>query len=306
MKKLTKTGLEKLTRLFFYRYSSVLLTVIFACLTTLVISQEKNSERLIKPDIERYRAYVHGWNVADSDTSKWHPKEFYVIYTDKRITFRFPYEKEQSGVRNLLFLNKETGEICLFDEERPLYEYRNLVKFGIEKYDVILLYNNGMYIRYNDVTFENGGCMEINMTQSDIQPTSSESEEWLTMRAFNDAIGNAKRKIKMKGDTTASDSGIEIRGYVFGEEGDSLPWLFIFSNSNYSNGNLLTVSEDDGYFLIKSNNTSQSLHIPHGQMYIPCEMTVTVDCGILVVLSRNPDLDPNRRYGGYSEIRHEN
>ena len=114
--------MERITKLFIMDIHRVCVTAIFVCLTTLVISQEKNSERLIKPDLERYRAYVHGWNVADSDTSKWHPKKFYVIYTDKRITFRFPYEKEQSGVRNLLFLNKETGKICLFDEERPLYE----------------------------------------------------------------------------------------------------------------------------------------------------------------------------------------
>jgi hypothetical protein len=292
-----------LTKLFFMNICRVLFTTVFVCFTIPVIGQEGNSGKLIKPDPEQYLVQVPGWEVVDRDTSKWHPKEFYIIYTDRRITFKFPYEEEQSGVRNMLFLNKQTGETCLPDEERPLYEYRKFTEFGSEKYDVILLYNNGTYIRYNDVIFEKGGCMEIDMTQSDIQPSDFKSEEWLTMRAFNDAIGNAKRKIKMKGDTSVSASGVEIRGYVFAEEGDCLPWIFMFPNSTDFD-NLLTISEDDGYFLVKSNDASQSLYISFSKSYFPCEITVTVDCGIFAVLKRNHDFD-NIRFGGYSEIKRE-
>ena len=281
------TGITKLFFTYIYR---VVLTAKFICLTMLVIGQEGDLGKLTKPDPNRYRAYMPGWEVVDSDKSKWHPKEFYIIYPDKRITFKFPYEEKQSGVRNILFINKQTGFTCLLDEERPPYEYRKFTKFEFEKHDVILLYNNGTYIRYDDVIFDKNGCMEIDMIQSNIQPRSSKSKEWLAMRAFNDVIGNAKRKVRTKGETPVSDLGIEIRGYVFGEEGNSLPWLFIYSDSNYSDSNLLTISEDDGYFLVKSNDTSQSLHIPNGQMYIPCEITVTADCGIFAVLEKNPNL----------------
>ncbi|MDR0386356.1 MAG: hypothetical protein LBH60_09805 [Prevotellaceae bacterium] len=296
-----------LKKLFFMDICRVLFTAVFVCFTIQVIGQEENSGKLIKSAPDQYRAQVPGWEVVDRDTSKWHPKKFYIIYTDRytdiRIIFKFPYEEDQSGVRNMLFLNKQTGKIRLLDEERPLNEYRKFTEFDSEKYDVILLYNNGTYIRYNDVIFEKGGCMEIDMTQSEIQPSGSKSEEWLTMRAFNDVIGNAKRKIKMKGDTRVPALGVEIRGYVFAEEGDCLPWIFMFSNSTDFD-NLLTISEDDGYFLVKSNDTSQSLYISNSQSYFPCEITVTVDCGIFAVLKRNHDFD-NIRFGDYSEIKRE-
>lgn len=297
--------MRRMTNLFFMNIHRVLFTAMFVCFTMLVVGQEASSGKCIKPDPDRYRAYMPGYEVVDIDTSKWYPKEFYIIYPDKKITFKFPYEEEQSGVRNMLFINKKTGQTYLLDEECPPYEYRKFTKFDSEKHDVVLLYNNGTYIRYNDMIFENKGCMEIDMTQSDIQPYSSESVKWLTMRAFNEVIGNAKRKRKIKGNTTICTPGVEIRGYVFGEEGYRIPWLFIFSNSNYSDSTLLTVSEDDGYFLVESNDTSQPLNIPNGQMYISCEITITIDCGIFVVLARNPDLDPNMRFGGYSGFRHE-
>lgn len=268
----------------------VFYTIVFVCYTVLAFGQGGRLGKLTKPDPTQYRALA----VVDSDTSKWNPKKFYIIYPDAEIIFKLSNEEKKSGVRNLLFLNKKTGTTYLLDEERPLYEYRKFTQFGPEKCDVIFLYNNGTYIIQNDVIFEKDSCMEIDMTRLD-KPSSPEFEEWLKMRAFNDVVGDAKRKIKK--DTTGSTLGIEIRGYVFGEKGECLPWLYIFSNSNYSNSNLLTIGEDDGYFRVKSNNSNQSLYISSGQTYLPCEITVTANCGIFVVSKKNPNLDSNIRFG---------
>ena len=297
MKNEIRDFIDRSDQIIFINIRRVLYTTVFICYIMLAFGQEGSSGKLTKPDQTQYRAQMHGWAAVDSDTSKWHPEKFYIIYPDTRTIFKLPHEEKKSGVRNLLFLNKKTGKTYLLDEERPLYEYRKFTQFGSEKYDVILLYNNGTYIRLNDVIFEKDSCMYIDMTRLDIQPSGSESEEWLKMRAFNDIIGDAKRKIKIKKDTTTSVSEVEIRGYVFDEKGECLPWLFIFSNSNHSKSNLLTISENDGYFRVESNNSNQSLHISSGQIYVPCEINVAVDCGIFVVLGRNPNLDQNIRVG---------
>ena len=262
---------------------ALLTTIVFVGFAVQAIGQEDNSEKSIVHD-QRNLARQVGWDVIDCDTSKWHPKEFHIVYPDLKIIFKLPHEEAGSGVRNLLLINNETGKVHLLDEERPLYVYREYTKFGSEKYDVILLYNNGSYVRYNGLMFEKNVSVEIDMTKQNLQSSDSDSKNWLAMRAFSEPVGDAKRKKKI-----IPGSGIKVRGYVFREVGESLSWIFTFINSDPPL-ELLSISEADGYFLIESNNTIQPLHISHGQMCIPFEMTATIDCGIFVVLKANPDL----------------
>jgi hypothetical protein len=118
---------------------------------------------------------------CDRDTDKWHPAAFYVVYPDMRLEFKLPCEEDQSGVANLLFRNKETGDIHLLDTIKNDERYYNPLS---GKYDVILLYNNGKYVVYKDVVFEKGVTAEVDMEHLDIQPSDTNSRYWLTLRSF--------------------------------------------------------------------------------------------------------------------------
>jgi hypothetical protein len=145
--------------------------------------------------------------VSDADSLNWHPETFYIVYPDMKMTFNLSYESDRSGVANLLFIDKDTGGIHFLDTIVNSIERRFNQLSG--KYDVVLLYNNGKYIRHKDVLFEKNINAEVDMNYLNVQPCDSVSLHWLTLRAFTDAIGDRvfwnKRAVSEK----------KIRGYVF-------------------------------------------------------------------------------------------
>jgi hypothetical protein len=231
--------------------------------------------------------------INPADTTKWHPKEFYIIYPDKKITLKLPYEEDQTGVRNLLFQHKKTDSLYLLDEEHSYIRneittsYRKYTRFRSGKYDVILLYNNGKYVKYNDISFEENACIEMDMTKSVFQPSDSKSEQWLTMRAFNTPINNAQKRGKTESNKQSIASGTKIRGYLFADDGECLPGGVIRISADDSD--IIAVSGMDGYFEAELYKESQLLHILPAPDFLSVEIFVTVDCGIFVVSKTKPD-----------------
>lgn len=241
----------------------------------------------------------------------WHPKEFRLIYPQMRLTFKLPYEEDQSGVRNLLFQHKETGKILLLDEEDRTH-YRIYTKFysdeqaagkfSFDKYDAILLYNNGKYIKYNDITFDMNSFIAIDMTQCIVQPSCNESQQWLTMRAFIAPLGveqELKRRAMITarfGKTTDYDMNtfstyssfpIKIRGYTFRECGWSQS---ICPNSgDYQEKTFQPGCRHDGYFELGLDGSNQSLFFVFALTHYPLEIPAPqVDCGLFIVLTETP------------------
>jgi hypothetical protein len=139
------------------------------------------------------------------------------------MTFDLPYEDDRSGVANLLFIDKNTGGVRLFDTVVNKRYMRNRIYIDdvvrqyhrlSGTYDVILLYNNGKYIRQKDVFWGKDISTEVNMKHLKVQPCDSLSLHWLTLRAFTSAISDRvfdrKRAVSEK----------KIRGYLF------IPYLF--------------------------------------------------------------------------------
>lgn len=146
----------------------------------------------------------------NADEDKWHPENFYIVYPDMKLTFELPYEKDRSGVANLLFREKG-GTIHLLDTIKNNGRYYNRLS---GKYDAILLYNNGKYIVCDDVVFEKDVDSQIDMEKLSVQPADSDSQQWLTLRKFTDSIGGRERVFIKK-----AVSERKMRGYLLIEDG---------------------------------------------------------------------------------------
>lgn len=194
------------------------------------------------------------WLVTDT-SFVWNPEVIYVIFPDIKLEFKLPYEKDQSGVANLLFQDITTGEFFLLDtikndakkiidkDFRPhtINAVRKATMFQKGRYDAILLYNNGKYVRCNDVLFEKGVDMVVDMKKLSIQPSDTESQYWLTFRKFITSIG--MREFDKNG---AIDSERKIRGYIFDEYGYAFYGVLVIRLG----GNIGINAKTDGYFEI--------------------------------------------------------
>ena len=184
----------------------------------------------------------------NADMSKWHPEAFYIVYPDMKIFLKFPYEKERSGVANLFFINNDTKCIRLLDTVKNNRRYYNRLS-GL--YDVVLLYNNGNYIKYNDVLFEKNANIILDMEKYSLQPCDSESQNWLTLRTFNTTIGNKKREISKE-----AISERKIRGYVFIEDGAASEFSLAGIPREITKSNGLPACSFDGYFEVDVSDES--------------------------------------------------
>jgi len=226
-----------------------------------------------------------------SDTTKWHPEYFIIVYPDLRITFRFPDEEDRTGVANIFFQRKETGIIHQLDTIKNNRRYYHLLTSG--NYDAILLYNNGKYIRYNDIVIDKNIETEVDMTKLSIHPLDSESQHWLTMRSFISIIG--EKRVIRKNYTMSSEN--IIRGYVFGEIGghregialwDTLVRLVI--DDNYI---LVAQPAFDGYFEIDVDEDSdQTIRFNNGSHESEA-INLPANCGILLVLRESESIKKN-------------
>ena len=159
--------------------------------------------------------------IVKQDTGRYHPTVICVYNLGRNVRhsleFKLPYEKDQSGMANILFKNKNSGEICHLDRfsllsspDNPNYYRSYRIVFFSGRYDVIFLYNNGKYIKYPDVLFENNMSIDVDLENFPVQPPDSESRDWLTMRKFTTSVFSEKP-------TVVSDSKSNVIGYVFND-----------------------------------------------------------------------------------------
>jgi len=246
-----------LTKVNFFWGVGVLLFTAYYCQT--VTAQNKN---MFIPPVDSVFPLI-------TDTSfVWHPEAIYVILPDMKLEFDLPYEKDQSGVANLLFQDKLSGEIYLLDTIKIRYRTnaRFYTLFPPARYDAILLYNNGKYIRYNDVVFEKGVNTVVDMEKLSMQQTDSESRHWLGLRRFLTSIGTRQLT---KDECAYSEK--KVRGYIFFEDGSvgsalvsrlgektGIPMkgdgYFEIDADNYQTLEIICYAAETQYINIKSNS----------------------------------------------------
>jgi hypothetical protein len=229
-------------------------------------------------------------DTLSSSAGKWHPKMFCIELPDLSLDFPpfrrpvddlslrfiFPYEPDQSGFYNLFFISKESGETLLSDTVKENKRY--FTPFLPRScYDVVLLYNNGKYVRCNDIVFEHG--IEVDMSNQHIHPSDSLSEYWKTMRAFDDAIQDRTPD----GDDTAVSESI-IKGYVFNSDsGYTLKSSIIVGPFGAEKGKWTTAS--DGYFEIDiQDDAEQIFRIDDDRRQHLYKSNIRAGSGLILVL----------------------
>ena len=229
--------------------------------------------------LDKYTVSVKLLSVPD--TSKWHPEAIYFILPDRKLTFKLPKEKNQdpSGVANLLFQSKKTGIIHLRNTKGGRNPAFNVDLLSGE-YDAILLYNNGKYLKYNNVAFEQNSDKEVDMENLNIYSSDSESCHWLTLRAFNTPI---KERIYLKNYSTVSEK--KIRGYVYNNSG------YFFAVSPFvtitnKDGKKWVKACYDGYFEIDAD-VGEVFEIDQIG-FITKRIKVTENCGVIILMGKVP------------------
>ena len=217
---------------------------------------------------------------------KWHPKMFHVVLPDLSLRFILPYEPDQSGFYNLFFISKESGETLLLDTIKEKRRYFYAFSSG-KCYDVVLLYNNGKYIRHNDLLFEKEVEVEVDMSNQHIQPSDSLSEHWKTMRSFDNVINDRTLK---RDDIAVSD--FIIKGYVISDLVlEQYPWLerkaWTFEPTVQLIGTNVKskTCTIDGYFIFDiEEETIQTLKVFASGHSFNKEINITASCGLFLVM----------------------
>ena len=242
-----------------------------------------NNDTRIEGILTEYQ--LNGRHLSVADTGRWHPEAIYFVHPEMKYTFLLPCEKDQSGVANLLFQSTETGEVHLLDTIKGNERYFNSSLIASGKYNVILLYNNGKYIRYNDFVFEKNKERDVDMEQLDVHPADENSQFWLTLRAFNTSIGD---RVIRKSYTTVSER--KIRGYVFDENRGANPVFALYEvTPDDVNPKKSVATTIDGYFEFDvDDDTSITLDIWHFD-YFSNEVTMKANSGLILCLRSKSD-----------------
>jgi hypothetical protein len=185
-----------------------------------------------------------------------HPEAIYIVWPDMKLQIKLPHEKERSGVANLLFRDSVSGKIYLLDsvKNNPHYQSnifawrsiahikdaRYYTPFEQGRYDVIILYNSGKYIRQENILFKKDADKVIDLRKDPIQLADKESQNWLALRKYNTIIG--ERTLNH----TFSDK--KISGYLFEQQSrealSGIPIAYHTENNKVKSVN----SAYDGYF----------------------------------------------------------
>ena len=203
------------------------------------------------------------WYVVSPDTNKWHPDEIYIVYPNIRLKIKLPYENDQSGLANIFFHCKETD---VFHQLDTIYDnkLRKYTQFIPGKYEIILLYNDGKYIKSDEIIIEAQTSIDLDLDNHNIQPPCFTSQYWLYRRSMYDVVVfDWRDKERLIWNNYTSDSANKIRGYLFSDlNGAIIPNVGRISLDVSDGFRKTTISSCDGYFEIDvEKDVSQTLRI---------------------------------------------
>ncbi|WP_163214415.1 carboxypeptidase-like regulatory domain-containing protein [Bacteroides sp. 519] len=190
----------------------------------------------------------------------WHPQSIHISQQNMDINLRLPVEADASGVANLLFQQIDTDSII--SPDRLEYGTRKFTQIPYDTYHVIVLYNNGKYLRKDSVSLKANTYLQVDMTSAPVHEKDSISEQWLLLNTHSAAIAqrslintyqNTETYIRHTFHHPATLNGTgNVSGYVYDSSGEPLIGVSVLI-SGTSQG---TITDIDGYFSI--NVTSEN------------------------------------------------
>lgn len=199
------------------------------------------SDRVMKQRIEN----------SKSNRYIWHPSVIHVSQSGVELRIRLSQNKNISGVSNLILQSNTSGKVLLPDEYR--YGKKRFSQIPADNYNIIVLYNDGRYLKQDSVSVERGTYVEIKMDDLPLHPKDSLSEEWLMLNTHSAEI--ADRGYDRMNETvtqsarynhTETNKVGEVRGYVYDESGEPLIGVSV----SVKGTTIGTVTDIDGFFRV--------------------------------------------------------
>lgn len=220
-----------------------------------------------------------------AETKRWFPSSIYISQPKMNMNFKLPIEKDSTGVSNLLFKNRQTDKIHFPDKvENGVRKYSEIPR-GI--YDVVLLYNNGKYLKYDSIPLMMNAYIEVNLARQAQHEADSLSKKWLLLRTQPTEIGIVKpvythtNKLYTKTEF-GRKSGNTVVGYIYDDTGEPLIGVSIqLKGTNYG-----AISDLDGRFEIDVTSSNDILKFSYIG-FKPKEMNVAQGSEISVILEEN-------------------
>lgn len=208
----------------------------------------------------------------------WHPRSIDILDTNLRLSIRLPWEKAQSGVANVLFEDAATHRIIAPCSVSDVPRSFHRIPLGLN--NLIVLYNNGSYLKVSNVLLQPHHQGVINLEKEQMQPSDSISLRWIEI-----VVDNCQ-SVSIPKITTYRHRGPvsgNIQGYVYDEDNMPIPGVNIVIKGT-KNG---TVSQEDGGFAIDAQQGLVTLVISFIG-YKTTELEVNIGSDVAVYLQ--PDI----------------
>ncbi|MDR0791887.1 MAG: carboxypeptidase-like regulatory domain-containing protein, partial [Chitinophagaceae bacterium] len=245
-----------------YKYSAQLLP------QTLVFSSNNNfnqlndfcfTQKLFQRKLNEYKEIMPYWN----------PGSIYIVKDGMILNFKLPQNIDSSGISNLLLYNRSQNKMLYFNAFESGYKFYDYIPQ--DTYDAVALYNDGRYLKYDNVFLKKYYYTEVNMSNLPLQKPDSFSAKWLMLnlkKCYNNNTfkqdENQLRKAYPNDVVISSITiapvrafGNTVSGFVYDKEGLPLQGATV-TITGTSNG---TVTDESGYFVLNIIGKNASLAV---------------------------------------------
>lgn len=177
--------------------------------------------------------------------SQWHPRSIDISDYALRLTVTLPEENAKSGVAALLFENRNTKQVVSPCGTFNIHSGYYVIPRG--SHNIILIYNNGTYLKMDDVALRSYVKIMIDLRNALLQDADSLSYNWLRS-AGNNCYPSNEPVV-----TTYHHAGPiigNIKGTVYDDTNTPLPGANVVIKGT-SNG---TVTNVDGTFALDADS----------------------------------------------------
>ena len=184
--------------------------------------------------------------IEDCKRSKylWNPEHIYVSQPHITMNITVPTNVNENGVANFLFENTESKEV--FEPNILTYSHRLYPFIPKGVYNLILLYNDGSYLKKEKVTVNPYSWLDVTMKPEELHERDTDSDRWLLMKGISLQIGTSspQDRVRYVKNPRTGRAGNLITGYIVDPFGDPVIGATIYIKGT----NIGTVSNLDGYF----------------------------------------------------------
>jgi hypothetical protein len=164
----------------------------------------------------------------------WHPRNLQIEQDNIKLNINVPIHPDSIGTSNLLLQNVETYE--MLKPNQRLYNYRLLyTTIPTATYHIILLYDDGSFIRYDSVTLKPYTYTKIDMTHLPLYETDSliltcNVDDFSSVGSVTKNISsnmvNIRSEVIPESKTGRTSGGAStIKGMVKNSNGNAVPYL---------------------------------------------------------------------------------